>query len=64
VRKVKAWIRFESSKEIEFEIPDDCVLEDAHEHVDWELEDEKQCSLDGAVVYYIEDPKTGETWEK
>ena len=64
MRKVKAWIRFESSKEIELKVPDEIVLEDAHEYVDWVLEDVETATFDGAVVYYIEDPKTGETWEK
>jgi len=64
VKIVKAWIRFELSKEIEFEIPDDCAIEDAREWVDWESEDVETATFDGAVVYYIEDPKTGETWEK
>lgn len=64
MRKVKASIRFELSKEIEFEIPDDCSIKDAREHVDWESEDVETATFDGAVVYYIEDPKTGETWEK
>tara|TARA_R100000995_G_scaffold54950_1_gene26978 strand:+ start:574 stop:768 length:195 start_codon:yes stop_codon:yes gene_type:complete len=64
MRKLKASIRFESSKEIELKVPDEIVLEDAHEYVDWVLEDVKTATFDGAVVYYIEDPKTGETWEK
>jgi hypothetical protein len=64
MRKLKASIRFESSKEIELKVPDEIVLEDAHEYVDWVLEDVETATFDGAVVYYIEDPKTGETWEK
>tara|TARA_R110002012_G_scaffold264099_1_gene447363 strand:+ start:852 stop:1046 length:195 start_codon:yes stop_codon:yes gene_type:complete len=64
MRKVKASIRFELSKEIELKVPDEIVLEDAHEYVDWVLEDVETATFDGAVVYYIEDPKTGETWEK
>ena len=64
MRKVKASIRFELSKEIELKVPDEIVLEDAHEYVEWVVEEVETATFDGAVVYYIEDPKTGETWEK
>ena len=64
MRKVEGSIRFELSKEIEFEIPDDCQLSDADEQIIIEEEHLEKAVFDDSVVYYVEDLKTGETWER
>ena len=64
MKKVKVAVRMELSHTFETEIPDDCELSDADEQIIIGEEHLEEAVFDDSVVYYVEDLKTGEIWER